>query len=521
MLSMDQQNDIRRRSIVHGQSVNQIAKEMQLNWRTVKKYVNAPMLQKTPFVSKRMSISKAYEQWVEELLIADSAVTRKKDRLTSVRIHALLTKGDEQKNLPPANLSIRTVERMVKRIRHNLRIQQEALYVDCVHPAGEAQLDFGEISLFFNGNTEKRFILILTFPHSNARFARVLPAQNFECVATGLADMFEIIKRVPREIRIDNMSSAISKIIRDDDPIEGCYQNNDQVRRLTLGFSRLMCHYQFQVQFCNPASGNEKGSVENAVGWFRRNFFVPAIRFDGDYEKLNSELLLFCLEQNNKAHYQIDNTINRLFEEDLAVMYELPDIRFNATTWIKAVVNKYGRVTVEKNEYAIDLPPKSTVNVLKSWNQLDFFDEDAQLIATYERCYEHAKSFIDWDLEIKLLIEKPRAFRHSNLASIMPQECRHYLLSLRPTERRALLGTIEQLLKQSIPLNEVLNRLLAAVINYEGGSVDDVQCILRRQGEYTLGSRGPLEIPQGLFIDMELPTVNAYATICASEGGYA
>ena len=83
------------------------------------------------------------------------------------------------------------------------------------------------------------------------------------------------------------------------------------------------------------------------------------------------------------------------------------------------------------------------------------------------------------------------------------------------------MGTIEQLLKQSIPLNEVLNRLLAAVINYEGCSVDDVQCILRRQGEYTLGSRGPLEIPQGLFIDMELPTVNAYATICASEGGYA
>ena len=103
----------------------------------------------------------------------------------------------------------------------------------------------------------------------------------------------------------------------------------------------------------------------------------------------------------------------------------------------------------------------------------------------------------------------------------MPQECRHYLLSLRPTERRALLGTIGQLLKQSVPLNEIFNRLSATVINYTDCSVDDVQCMLRRHGEYVLGSRGPLEIPQGLFVDMELPTVNAYASICSSEGSYA
>jgi hypothetical protein len=34
---------------------------------------------------------------------------------------------------------------------------------------------------------------------------------------------------------------------------------------------RFKCHYGFKSVYCNPASGNEKGSVENAVGYVRRN----------------------------------------------------------------------------------------------------------------------------------------------------------------------------------------------------------------------------------------------------------
>jgi transposase len=36
-----------------------------------------------------------------------------------------------------------------------------------------------------------------------------------------------------------------------------------------------MLHYRFRAEFCNPASGNEKGNVENKVGYSRRNAFVP------------------------------------------------------------------------------------------------------------------------------------------------------------------------------------------------------------------------------------------------------
>ena len=46
-------------------------------------------------------------------------------------------------------------------------------------------------------------------------------------------------------------------------------------RELTDGFTRFMLHYHFRAEFCNPAAGNEKGSVENRVGYSRHNAFVP------------------------------------------------------------------------------------------------------------------------------------------------------------------------------------------------------------------------------------------------------
>ena len=40
-------------------------------------------------------------------------------------------------------------------------------------------------------------------------------------------------------------------------------------------FQRFVAHHRIEVRFCNPGAGNEKGSVENAVGFLRRNVMVP------------------------------------------------------------------------------------------------------------------------------------------------------------------------------------------------------------------------------------------------------
>lgn len=57
---------------------------------------------------------------------------------------------------------------------------------------------------------------------------------------------------LPR-LKFDNLSTAVVKVLK-------CGK-----RELTEGFPRFKLHYRFQAEICNPASGNEKGNVENKV----------------------------------------------------------------------------------------------------------------------------------------------------------------------------------------------------------------------------------------------------------------
>ena len=53
---------------------------------------------------------------------------------------------------------------------------------------------------------------------------------------------------------------------------------------LTGMLSAFVAHHRLEVRFCNPYSGNEKGSVENSVGFLRRNLMVPPMHAES-YEQ--------------------------------------------------------------------------------------------------------------------------------------------------------------------------------------------------------------------------------------------
>lgn len=270
----------------------------------------------------------------------------------------------------------------------------------------------------------------MSFPFSNFRLAQVLPAQNFECLAFGLQQIFAIIGHIPNTIRCDNMSTAVAKVIRRGDLAQGeCdIDPRDHPRKLTQNFKALTAHYGFLPEFCNPAAGNEKGSVENAVGWIRRNFFCPLRRFNGDYAALNDNLTRFCLQQAQKQHYKNQRqTIAQLFTQDCAVMLAPPEQPFSAWTWSQGKVSKTCRVVCETNEYQINANPGTKVLIKKSWDQLVFLTEHGQELGHYQRCYDKRKDNIDWKQELARVTEKPSAFNNSLLSRIAPQEVCSYL----------------------------------------------------------------------------------------------
>lgn len=59
------------------------------------------------------------------------------------------------------------------------------------------------------------------------------------------------------------------------------HRNADGTVTQTVMFQRFCAQYGFEARFRDPYSGNEKGSVENAVGFVRRSLMVPVPSAEG------------------------------------------------------------------------------------------------------------------------------------------------------------------------------------------------------------------------------------------------
>ena len=194
---------------------------------------------------------------VDGWLQADRFMPRKQ-RHTAKRVYDRLVseKGYEGSYSP--------VQRYVKRWREEHRLPSDG-YLELKWHPGEAQVDFGMAQAVVGGDRVDVHCLVVTFPYSNMRYCVALPGENAECVCAGLRTVFEHIGAVPLTLVLDNATGAGHRIAW------------DKVTVVHV-FELFVEHYRLETRFCNPNSGDEKGSVENAVGFLRRNIMAPAQR---------------------------------------------------------------------------------------------------------------------------------------------------------------------------------------------------------------------------------------------------
>jgi len=87
----------------------------------------------------------------------------------------------------------------------------------------------------------------------------------------------------------DNLKSVVETIL------------TGKERVFNRRFMVLANHYVFQPVACTPASGWEKGQVENQVGNIREWLFTPLARF-ASFEALNEWLAMRCRELAARKH---------------------------------------------------------------------------------------------------------------------------------------------------------------------------------------------------------------------------
>ena len=114
-----------------------------------------------------------------------------------------------------------------------------------MHPPGEAQIDFGETYFHEKETLYQGNHLGFTLPHSDAKYVQLFKGENFECLCQGLINIFYHIGGVPNIIRFDNLSPVVKAIKAQGE------------REVTDAFRRFQCHFGFESNFCNPASGHD------------------------------------------------------------------------------------------------------------------------------------------------------------------------------------------------------------------------------------------------------------------------
>ncbi|MCH3905112.1 MAG: IS21 family transposase [Lactobacillus sp.] len=278
------------------------------------------------------------------------------------------------------------------------------------HPPAEAQLDFGTMEVVYQGAFKDIKILILTFPFSNTGFAVALPAENQECLLEGMKMLFKQAGGVPRKIRIDNMSTAVVQ-----------RKSKFKPAVLTDGFQQFVNHYGFETQICNPRSGNEKGSVENKVGYIRYNFLVtsPIMK---DFDTLNHDLEIQLIQDRKRMHYEKGKSIEELWIEEKGELLQLPDVDYPVFKEIEVSANKYNEILLDKTR--IHVPHSRNYSVIYAVLRSESYQlvsSDGEIIAEGPRPYMNKKRIIDWKVILSDWRNKLSTMHYSRYWKYLPE----------------------------------------------------------------------------------------------------
>src|SRR5665213_3221547 len=301
---MEKWNEIRQKVLVEGVSKRSIRRDYGIGQAALDKILALP---EPPGYRQRTERPKSKLgpfMGLVDAILEDDKQAPAKQRHTARRIFDRLR---DEHGYSGSEITVRRYVAVQKRT-------SAEVFVPLSQPPGEAQFDFGEATVEIEGARVKAALAVMTLPYSDAFFVSAYPRECTETFQAGHIAAFGFFRAVPTKTAYDNTSIAVTKVI-------------GRERNLTREFLRLESHYLFTHRFCRVARGNEKGHVENLVGYGRRNFLVPVPSFSS-FSELNVHLTERCLADLSRRTRGNAETKAERVEDDRAAMLALPGAVF-------------------------------------------------------------------------------------------------------------------------------------------------------------------------------------------------
>ena len=400
---------IRRMFFRDGVSISEIARRTSLSRNTIKRWLKVGEGVEPRYPRRKRAIKLTpFEQQLRAALETDRH-RPKRDRRTAKKLFEEL----KEQGYPGGYTRVTDLIRAWRQELGNATTA--GAFVPLRFEYGDAfQFDWSEEMLSIGGVWRKILVAHLKLCASRAFVLTAYPSQGHEMLFDAHTRAFTALGGIPRRGIYDNMKTAVDKV------------GKGKQRCVNVRFSAMASHYLFDPDFCNVASGWEKGVVEKNVQDSRRRIWQEAgkQRFSS-FPALNVWLLERCRQLWQDIRHPEYPGLSVAEALELEQPHLMPMISV-----FDGYVEKIGRVsstclvTVSRNRYSVPCELAGHIVSVRIYpERLDIVANEA-VVASHLRQPDHGRTCYDWRHYIPLIERKPGALRNGAPFADMPAPLR-------------------------------------------------------------------------------------------------
>jgi transposase len=394
MLVVETIAKIRRAYFVQKKPIKAICRELRVSRKVVRKVLRS---QATEFTYERsVQPRPKLGAWKAELdqILTKNLARPARERLTLIRVFEELRERGYQGGYD-------TIRRYARSWSRDQGGRSVDAYVPLVFAPGEAyQFDWSHEIVLIDGVTVKVKVAHLRLCHSRMMFVRAYPRESQEMVFDAHDRAFAFFKGACTRGIYDNMKTAVETIFV------------GKERGYNRRFLQMCSHYLVDPVACTPASGWEKGQVENQVGLVRERFFTPRLRVKS-YEELNERLMDLNLAYA-KAHPHPelrDKTIFEVFEAERPSLVGYAG-RFDGFHAVPASISKTCLVRFDNNRYSVAASAVGRPVEIRAYADRIDIRQDGHVVGDHPRCFGRDRTISNPWHYVPVLARKPGALRN-------------------------------------------------------------------------------------------------------------
>ena len=406
MITMEMLGKVRRMYWRDKLSLREITKRTGLSRNTIREWLRRPEEVQTaqPTYMRRDGACKltAFHETLKQALHADAHRT-KQNRRTGKALFEKIKVDGYTGGYSQLTAFIRQWRGSEGKAPH--------AFVPLKFDLGEAfQFDWSEEGLVVGGIYRRMQVSHMKLCASRAFWLVAYPSQGHEMLFDAHTQSFAALGGVARRGIYDNMKTAVDKVLK------------GKGRVVNARFAVMCSHYLFDADFCNVASGWEKGVVEKNVQDSRRRIWLDAQkqRF-GSFAELNVWLGARCRalwSELRHPEYQ-EFSVAEMLEQERAEMMPMPTA-FDGYVEKSAKVSSTCLVSVARNRYSVPCElAGQRVSTRLYPTRIGVVANDG-VAASHERLSDRGQVCYDWQHYITLLERKPGALRNGAPFADMP-----------------------------------------------------------------------------------------------------